>query len=239
MKTLHNNWITEGTLDFEYKKYVLLAYLQHCKANFTESKLYPPLSELVDHYRNIVALRKNVTDLKNKFPKEISGFDINGGELMFQATVPDDNSIDAVSEIVEFAIPTMQTTLDEGKEVYEFVENNLELQPVGLLPVYADEGYVLINEDDHEDVHVYQYKMSFMNLSDERFRSLNMNYVYRDKKSLSNSFEQIKLKLVKRFSELPNPATFLCLSRLHIPLFETLLPVTKRLLLKNISSSGY
>ena len=42
---------------------MLLAYLQHVSESFTENKLYPPLSELMKHYRNVTALRDN----KNNF----------------------------------------------------------------------------------------------------------------------------------------------------------------------------
>jgi hypothetical protein len=34
MATLHDNWLTEGLLDFEYKKYVLLNYLKHIDQQF-------------------------------------------------------------------------------------------------------------------------------------------------------------------------------------------------------------
>jgi len=236
MKSLHHNWITEGSLDFEYKKYVLLAYLQHCKAEFTESKLYPPLSELVEHYRSMLSLKQNVETMRNLFPHDLVGLDPGSGELVFQAKVNDDQSISAISEIVEFAIPSVRHTLEEGKEIYDYVEHHIRLEPIGVLPVYSDEGYVFIQEDKIEDVHIFQYKMSQVTLSDENFCSLNMNYVYRTKKSISNTFEQIKLRLMKQFTSLPNPATFLCLSQLHIPMHETLLPVTKRLLLRSISS---
>ena len=46
MSSLSTNWITEKHIDFEYKKYVLLGYLQHVNESFTENKLYPSLSEL-------------------------------------------------------------------------------------------------------------------------------------------------------------------------------------------------
>ena len=41
MATLSENWITENHIDFEYKKYVLLGYLQKVKEHFNEQKLYP------------------------------------------------------------------------------------------------------------------------------------------------------------------------------------------------------
>ena len=52
MKKLSPDWITEKHIDFEYKKYVLLAYLQEVNMNFEKTHLYPFLADLVDHYRN-------------------------------------------------------------------------------------------------------------------------------------------------------------------------------------------
>ena len=40
MKTLGADWITDKHIDFEYKKYVLLDYLQDVNQNFEASKLY-------------------------------------------------------------------------------------------------------------------------------------------------------------------------------------------------------
>ena len=50
MDKLSENWITEKHIDLEYKRYVLLAYLQHVSEQFEEVRLYPALSELVNHY---------------------------------------------------------------------------------------------------------------------------------------------------------------------------------------------
>ncbi|MDB5281955.1 MAG: hypothetical protein JWO06_1030, partial [Bacteroidota bacterium] len=53
METLDKNWLTDGLIDFEYKKYLLLSYLQQAGKNFDERKLYPKLSELVEHYKSL------------------------------------------------------------------------------------------------------------------------------------------------------------------------------------------
>lgn len=68
---LSDNWITTNHIDFEYKKYILLAYLQHVNDCFEETKLYPALSELVKHYRNLVALRDQKNSLYNKLSRKI------------------------------------------------------------------------------------------------------------------------------------------------------------------------
>ena len=44
---LKENWLTEGLIDFEYKKYQLLAYLKRVKDSFNKVELYPFLSDLV------------------------------------------------------------------------------------------------------------------------------------------------------------------------------------------------
>ena len=59
MKTLSETWFAEGYIDFELKKYTLLAYLQQVTSYFNESKLYPQLSDVIFHYNNLQALKEN------------------------------------------------------------------------------------------------------------------------------------------------------------------------------------
>jgi hypothetical protein len=53
MERLKDGWLTEGLIDFEYKKYQLMAYFKHVKESFNRVELYPFLSDLVFHYRNL------------------------------------------------------------------------------------------------------------------------------------------------------------------------------------------
>jgi hypothetical protein len=48
-------------------------------------------------------------------------------------------------------------------------------------------------------------------------------------KSVSNTFENIKLDLIRQFRHMPNPATYVIESELDIPLEETLLPLPEGL----------
>jgi hypothetical protein len=41
MKTLSQTWFADGYIDFELKKYTLLAYLQEISQHFTKNELYP------------------------------------------------------------------------------------------------------------------------------------------------------------------------------------------------------
>ena len=71
MKTLSHTWFAEGYIDFELKKYTLLAYLQEVNRYFTESKLYPQLADIIFHYNNVVAFKKNKQYLQEQFLKNL------------------------------------------------------------------------------------------------------------------------------------------------------------------------
>ena len=58
MERLKHDWLTEGLMDFEYKKYILLAYLKDIREKFNKSQLYPFLSELIFHYNNLQKIKK-------------------------------------------------------------------------------------------------------------------------------------------------------------------------------------
>ena len=236
MKDLNNQWITEGLIDFEYKKYVLLGYLKSCRQNFQETKLYPSLADLVRHYQNLNELNSNLEQLQNAFPKELSGFDFQKLRLEYEKQRGDDENMTTITDIIDFALPNIRYTIEEGKEIYDFVEKNIEIAPVGIVPMYNNDGYMLLHTEKSDDVHIYQYRHSVIAHTTDNLRSLSLSYLYKEVRSIANPIEQIKLSLIKKFRELPQPATYLCMSKLSFPLMETLLPVTKRLLLARVFS---
>jgi hypothetical protein len=234
MSELKENWITEGLIDFEYKKYILLAYLKSCRDHFHETRLYPPLGTLVNHYNNLHELSKSIEQLQSAFPKELKGFDFTKLKLDYEQQKMDLDHMSTVHEIIDYAKPAIRQVLEEGKEIYETVEKHIEITPLGLIPVYTQEGYLLIHEETLPDVHVFQYQHGIIVRSDENLRTLTLHYITKEIKSIANSFEQIKLNLIARFRDLPQPATYLCISRMPYPMLETIVPVTKRIMLSKV-----
>jgi hypothetical protein len=55
------------------------------------------------------------------------------------------------------------------------------------------------------------------------------------KKSISTTYEQVRLMLVHKNKDLVNPATYLINSRHTFPLEETMLPIAKRLLVRHVN----
>jgi hypothetical protein len=235
MEILKENWLTEGLIDFEYKKYLLLAYLKNVRESFQRVELYPFLADLVFHYRNLVALKENKSLIVDSFPKQLSLDNLKNLEINYKKIIEDDAIMKEIESIIEFSLPQLKTSLDEGSYIYDYVESKCEISPVGLTSLYSNEGYLFISQPPQNETEVYRYQVTIFDNSAEQLRAIHTHYLLKAEKSIANTYEQIKLKLIREFSDLPNPATYLVLSQLRFPLTQTLMPVAKRLLVKQIS----
>lgn len=237
MTQLQKDWLTDGLIDFEYKKYVLLAYLKDIRLRFDEQKLYPFMADLVFHYQNLLKVKESKELIYELFPKSISRADFKKLEVSYQKIINDDEVMQEIEDILSYALPRMKGALSQGKELFEMVEHQLEISPVGITPLYANEGYIFLQVDKVPEVSIFRYQVSVFENAYENYRSINTTYVDKEVRSIANTYESIKMSLAKRFSWLPNPASYLVLSKLAFPLPETLLPVAKRLLIKQIQLS--
>jgi len=238
METLKENWLTEGLIDFEYKKYLLLAYLKNVKDSFSRTELYPFLADLVFHYRNLGALKENKNLIVEQFPKELSIEHLRNLEVNYRKLVNDDATMQEIEAIIDFALPQLKNHLDEGSFIYDFVEANCEISPVGITSLYAREGYLFVSQPPETETSVYRYQVTIFDNSAEQFRGIHTSYVLKEEKTLANTYEHIKMKLIREFAELPNPATYVVISKLRFPFAQTLMPIAKRLLVKQISSTA-
>lgn len=238
MEKLSQDWLTQGLIDFEYKKYVLMAYLQTVKNSFSKVELYPFLADLVFHYRNLQSLKENKTLIRDAFPKELSLEEVKKLELRYKEMIEDDSVMNELESIVNFALPQIKESLQEGSVIYEYVESQCEISPIGVTPLYAQEGYLFVTLPPEKETTIYRYQMSIFEGSQEQLRSLNTKLVDRVEKSPQNTYERLKLDLIRKFKDLPNPAAYLILARMKFPFSETLMPVAKRLFVKHISQAS-
>lgn len=234
MKSLSENWITEGWIDFEYKKYLLLAYLQHVGGQFKEVKLYPPLAELIQHYSRLKSFEQNRDQIKSSFPKMLQGPDSKELRFTYKPLVIDDDMMKQLEEIVAFSLPQLKNHIEDGKNIYDFLEGEMKIEPIGISPLYQKEGYVFLSFDKSRDVFVYRYKVNLFQNSIDTFKGIMMQLIQKARRSILNTYENIKLDLIKSNRELPNPATFSICSRQQIPLEESFVPISKRLILKMV-----
>lgn len=109
------NWYIEPPIDFEYKQYKLLAYLQKVDDSFLKKILSPHLlflekmeRELIDYKTSFDIM--NIKIKKNKYKYFNDNSKIEG---------IDDDTILEIIELVDFSLPQVNTRIQFGKKILE------------------------------------------------------------------------------------------------------------------------
>jgi hypothetical protein len=234
---LSDNWLTEGLMDREYKEYVLLAYLQDVQEAFANHRLYPFLSDIQRNIEYIKELKSGIDHLSSQFPKRITAVDWELVKAHYERLVPHDETLELLEELIAFSLPKLEEKAKEGHELFDEVEEGLILEPVGLSPLHKESGYLFLQEGEGRETEVYRFILGFLVIEEERFRSMEFSYV---EQYLASPFERIstlKLHLIRKYPEWPNPVTYLAKIEKAYPKKDTLLPIAKRKLLRELAAA--
>ena len=87
-------------------------------------------------------------------------------------------------------------------------------------------------------MHVYQYRLTIFEKHEEKYRGIKTDFVDSWYRSIASIYENIKLDLIRKKTNLPNPAVCAIETSLRFPVEETLLFVAERYLVKFISSAA-
>lgn len=237
MKTLSETWFADGYIDFELKKYTLLAYLQEVNNYFSDARLYPQLADVIFHYNNLVSFRENKKYLQEQFPKKLTGIQLEKLQVLYEQMIEDDELMQELESIIHYSIDTMKTTITNGTEIYELVEQSISIAPVGIIPLDTAEGYMFLRNKNEKQTKVYQYRLSFFERHDSQYRTLRTNYIDTWVTNFVNTYENIKGELIRNQLTLPNPAVYSIETNLSYPVVETFLPIAKRSFVKFLAAA--
>ena len=205
MERLRPGWFLHGLWDEEYQRYRLLAYLKHVQAAFFAQRLYPPLSDLIESYEELRSLAQAQ-----------------------QTTAALEDSTDTLYRIIQFSIPKLEESIQEGQQIYDLIERHLQVEVVGLIPLYKAEGYLFLRRGGEKVVRAYRYEIRPIQ-DKEGLVGIRLEPVEEFVFSiLSTPFTILRERLLKAHKDLPTPLTLVVESPLEVPLQETLLPIIKR-----------
>ena len=232
MATLTTNWLTDGWIDFEYKKYLLLSYLQDVNGNFSQERLFPDLPEVQTHFETASQLKNNKSEIAASFPKKVTGVDFKKKRFAYEK-FQESQQLSEIDSILEYSLPLFQQTLTQGRTQYADIEAQLTFSPVGIIPLHLKEGYLFLYRTRRHETDIYHYQIRLFEQPEQR--GVQTTYLETVRKSFSTTFENLKLTLIKKRREMPNPATYLIESPADYPVQETLLPIAKMLIVKHVA----
>ncbi len=237
MTPLSLELFTGAVDDVERTQYQILAGLQKAESAFDEQRVYPHLGRLVKLHGALVTVLERSESFRTPEIGRITGIDWDEASLTYEWPELEDTEMNVVEDLIRWALPQIRSTIEEGRAVYEHVEDNTELEMVGIVPSYLQEGYLMVPEREADVVHVLRYELSIIREEGEKHRALRTVHcktVSQDGVDVHPS--SIKLDLLEERRDLPNPATYFSNTDLNVPYQETLLPVVKRRLIRRLAS---
>lgn len=237
MEALNLSTFIKAADDVELSKYRVLAILRNYSESLHKNRLYPALAELISIKNELELLIEQMSLFDAEFVLNLNFVDFLGDIDPDQDGNYCDRDLDVVADFIRWAMPEIKNSIVEGKAIFDFVDENITLTEVGVMPLYKDEGYFMIPDLKHDLLKIYKFEMSLFSTPDNPLRTLKSKLV--DLISLkapeANSPLDLKHSLIEKYPELPNPATYYFESSIDFPFVETILPVAKRKLVRKLA----
>ncbi|MDX1637481.1 MAG: hypothetical protein R3281_05905 [Balneolaceae bacterium] len=230
---------TQVQSDFEIRQYKVLAALKQISDDFKQNRIYPHLSRLIELRSTLADIKKRLEDLRNDFPKRIKNIDLVNKIIEHEVVFVDGSDLSKVEDLIEWALPHIEAKIEEGRAIYEYVDDEIKVEEVGILPSYIDEGYFFVPDNEESKLLLFQYEISIFRSADDQYRALKTGFL----KALNQgqarlSPNSIKLELIREHKKLPNPATYSFQTDLDFPFKPTIFPVVKRKLMQQLAQAS-
>ncbi len=236
MRKLTLDTFISAAEDFEKSQYQVLSALKNYSEQFHKNKVYPALSELIEINTIVEGIINEKSELEKIFPQLSQNKALARERNDSEGDPVFINDVNQVFDFINWAYPKIQEVIEEGKVIYSFVKQNLVIEEIGIVPIYKNEGYFFISNPKIESLQIYRYEVPFLSLdmnTSSLMRIYLMHSIENDEAE-KETHNAIKLKLIREFDDLPNPATFRMECDLDFPFEETILPIAKRRLIKRL-----
>lgn len=237
MRNLDISMFTQGLDDAEAARYRIMAALDARAMEFNRTRLYPYLSELIELAKLLEGVMENGAHFSTSVRRSLSGIDMEQGKLLFHPDEHDEGTVTTMFELIEASLPNLRNLITEGMALFDFVSENMKIDSIGIVPIYRNEGYVFVPDLRDGVVHILRYQLSLFTAEDQQYRTLKtVEFLRRELSVIQEAPENVKLELVKDYSDMPNPATYMCDVEIDFPFEATVMPVAKRKLMRYLAS---
>ncbi len=214
--TLFDHYFAQG--DLELGGYRVQALVQDARAAFARKAVFPFLADVTALAQAMHSVMDTALALRRARPGALSATTFEQGDVQREAS-----PLEVPSEAEAFArwaCALLDPLVHEGRTVFRFAGAHVTLEPVGVLPACAREGYLFLEGDGWQ-----AYRFAAYLLGPSLGAELHATPVD-DARALTPA--ALRRALVARFPEMPAPATFSLHSDLDFPTEATLLPVAGR-----------
>ena len=209
MKITLNDFTSAG--DPEKSRYLLMNKLLYCKRELDSSRLYPTYQMLIEIHEQLTQVLENYFRI---YQKEIEDSEIND---TVEASCTE---LEKTINLMEWALQQINESLETAKIIYDFVDENITIEPIGLDSPYNREGYIVIPDKRNMEMKIVKYSNPLhMVLKTKQVDSFRLGLISMPGDSLKN----IVISL-----DILNQIIYHIDTELSFPFKETIMPVAKR-----------
>lgn len=234
---MDTDWVFQGTIDAEQKKYILLNYFQKLNKNLEEFKIYPMFTELSLHLGNVQTLlnRNQILYTDKKF------ISYDDELLMNDLKVKDipklnDDEFDEYQRILRYSQPKLFDYFNIVKSLWMVINEKIYVNPKkNKRNMGSSSGFFYYEKDGK--IYIWKYTRRKVNKIPNQYRT-KIELIYQGEKKgltiLELLFNFSPTYTTKREDRYP---VFEIVCNDDFPMDETLIPLFKRKIMSYISQS--
>ena len=114
VELLPMDWYLISPIDYEFKQYTILSYLQKVDSDFIIKKLSPHLLHMESMIKDMENFNESLVDMRKKFDKQryFLVFDDNP-KLVGEKNI----LVEEIEEVVHFSLPLIKNRIDLGYSI--------------------------------------------------------------------------------------------------------------------------
>lgn len=218
---MDNNNIAISLRDFtdvtdpERSRYLLLNKFKFCQKELNETRLYPTYQMLINLYSQLTEIMTNHNRIFNKeYTDAITEQESEEKHMLIN------NEIEKSFELMHWAFRHLNRLLENGKAIYDFVDESITIESIGIKSKYNTDGYFILPDNRERLLRILKYSRNLYKiLKTKEVANRRMTLITIPNEVLRN--EMISDDII-------NQIIYMLDTELNFSYSHTILPVAKR-----------
>ncbi|MCI0449840.1 MAG: hypothetical protein L0Y79_08655 [Chlorobi bacterium] len=211
--------------DLEKSRYLLLNKFKFCEMEFNQSRLYPTYQMLINIHQQLVDIMNNHSKIYNKEYTDA----LSEEETAEKQKIINDE-IEKSFELMHWAFSHLNKTLETGRAIYDFVDESINIESIGISSEHNKEGYFVVPNNQGRILKVIKYEKNLYKiLKTKEVGNYEFNIILIPKAVVRNYIIS---------EDILNQIIYYLDTELSFPFSQTILPVAKRKFLNFLETNS-
>jgi len=231
--------VLHAKYDKEKAKLLCKNDLQTAVDAFEDDKLYPYLEKALKLSRDLEIFTKQIKWIDSQ-RKEMVGIDLENKQIEYELPDLEHKEVEDVLSLLDWIKPYLSEVIKDGKELQDQATESIDIDEVGIIQSYTQEGYLMLLDDRNQTLNVHPYERMIYGSGEtvNHYIRLKDSVEQADFSGAMPSLEHVKENAIESHDWFPNPTTFYVESDKTLPYEHTLAPVPTKVLAAHLRSGG-